>query len=790
MSAQYVLDWSDEFNGTTLDKTKWNVEKGGGSNWNNTAVDDPRVIEVSNGSLKLKGIKNPNYNGSIENVGTIDENSVWTGAIDSHHKYGFKYGKCEIRARIESAPRAWPALWLMPTHSVYGGNPLSGEIDIVEHLNYDNFYYTTVHTEYHLTNKQDPERWGGGTFTNDDNEWVVYGMEWTEQKLDFFRNGVLYHTVNKGNGLYVNGLLRWPFDEEFYLILSQQIGGGWVDGEAASQGLKMTDADLPLTMEIDYVRVYKKSTTTINYDLAATGVSRADNNSCGKDFELDVDITNNGAQAVSNFDVEVYIDNQLVKTESVSQNIASGGSSSVSITGLSVQTDGAKSIKVIVTNPDGNADEVAVNDEATVTVALTTGELHEFFITEDAVKTGMSWVIKDGSTTVLSSNGLTATTSGSDQIQSFCLADGCYEIVVTDAFGSSNNGGGCSADEWVSGKEYCAGEEVTRNGNLYKSKWCAISDPASAGQWGQWEDMGACAPTPATPGTYGLRKVGGTTYFSLDDQSYTSPHTTAFCTEGQGINVDFTISSKTATNCESVEFTSTASPVGTSYSWDFGSGADPSTANGVGPHTVTYASAGDKSVSLTVDGFSESKTNAVTITNAKNDATVSIALKNEIFPVCLDTVSTYYATTTYGGNASVEWYVDGNKTSGSDSIQVPNVNGTTVQAKITSDENCVVQEEVESNVVTILTMDCISGADELDENSYIIYPNPMEEVVLVEGELLQSVTIINALGEVVQTHTYKNMNKANINTSELSPGYYLVTIRANDGQLTKRVFKK
>lgn len=165
IEAQYVLDWSDEFNGTSLNTNDWNVEKGGGSNWNNTAVDDPRVIEVSNGSLKLKGIKNPNYNGKIEDVTTIDKNSVWTGAVDTHHKIGFKYGKMEVRARIEAAPSAWPAIWLMPVHSVYGGNPLSGEIDIVEHLNYDKFYYSTVHTEYHLTNGQDPERYGEGLFT-------------------------------------------------------------------------------------------------------------------------------------------------------------------------------------------------------------------------------------------------------------------------------------------------------------------------------------------------------------------------------------------------------------------------------------------------------------------------------------------------------------------------------------------------------------------------------------------------------------------------------------------------
>lgn len=262
-NRNYQLIWEDQFEGSELNSTYWNIEKGGGSNWNNTAIDDPRVIEVSNGTLKLKAIKNPNSSVDLSTVQDIDKTNVWTGAVDTHRKVDFKYGKVEVRARLEAVPRAWPAIWLMPTESVYGGNPDSGEIDIVERLNLDPFYYSTIHTEYHTTNKSDPERYTTESAATID-QWTVFSIEWDENKIEFFRDGNKYHSFNRGMSSIVSGLLRWPFDQDFYIILSQQIGGGWVDGEAKSQGLVLKNSDLPYEMEIDYVRVYELDPVGIN----------------------------------------------------------------------------------------------------------------------------------------------------------------------------------------------------------------------------------------------------------------------------------------------------------------------------------------------------------------------------------------------------------------------------------------------------------------------------------------------------------------------------------------------
>ena len=247
----YKLFWADEFNGSSLDSIYWTKLKGGASNWNNTAIDDPHVIQISEGVLKLKGIKNPDSDVNLSTVEWIDRKTVWTGAVNTRKKIDFKYGKVDIRARFDSAPRAWPAIWMMPTHSLYGRNPNSGEIDIVEHLNLDPFYYSTIHTEYHTKHRDDPERYT--IETANEGDWNVYSIEWDEDKIVFFRNGIPYHVFNKGEEKKVNGLLRWPFDQGFYIILSQQIGGKWVDAEAAHKNLVLKDSDLPITMEVDYV---------------------------------------------------------------------------------------------------------------------------------------------------------------------------------------------------------------------------------------------------------------------------------------------------------------------------------------------------------------------------------------------------------------------------------------------------------------------------------------------------------------------------------------------------------
>ena len=93
-------------------------------------------------------------------------------------------------------------------------------------------------------------------------------------------------------------------------------------------------------------------------------------------------------------------------------------------------------------------------------------------------------------------------------------------------------------------------------------------------------------------------------YWSIDDISVT----------GTRVDVDFTGSPLSVYTGEAVVFTDQSSSNVTSWSWNFGPGAIPATANTKGPHSVVYTTSGSKTVALTVNGsYSEIKTSYITV---------------------------------------------------------------------------------------------------------------------------------------------------------------------------------
>lgn len=127
-----------------------------------------------------------------------------------------------------------------------GGWPRSGEIDIMEHVGYDQgVLWGTVHTQSfnHIKGTQK----GDSTLVKDISEaFHVYAIEWREERIDWYLDNMKYHSFeNTGNGSD-----DWPFDHPFYLIFNIAIGGGW----GGQQGI--ANDIFPNRMEIDYVRVY------------------------------------------------------------------------------------------------------------------------------------------------------------------------------------------------------------------------------------------------------------------------------------------------------------------------------------------------------------------------------------------------------------------------------------------------------------------------------------------------------------------------------------------------------
>lgn len=232
----WKLAWSDEFQReNSIDKTKWAPCERSHADWANTMTRDPRCYMVKGGVLHLIGI--PNDGADKDKVPFL------TGGITSKGKFSFKHGKIEIGARFKSARGAWPALWLLGEK---GGWPGNGEIDLMEHLNFDEIVYQTVHSDYTVnTDKNHPK--SGGTVPIKPDRFNTYGAEWDAEKITFTVNGKSTHSYSR---VSEKGAKQWPFDQPFYIIMSMQIGGNWVG--------KGDPKDYPAGMEIDWVRVYER----------------------------------------------------------------------------------------------------------------------------------------------------------------------------------------------------------------------------------------------------------------------------------------------------------------------------------------------------------------------------------------------------------------------------------------------------------------------------------------------------------------------------------------------------
>ncbi|MES2995208.1 MAG: glycoside hydrolase family 16 protein [Verrucomicrobiota bacterium] len=234
----WKLIWNDEFNGGQIDVTKWTPCQRSGADWADTMTADPRCYKIGGGTLRLIGIVNPDT--------SKDSSAFLTGGVTSKGKFEFTYGKVEIRARFKSARGAWPALWMLGTK---GGWPRNGEIDLMEHLNFDDKVHQTIHSHY--ANKIDKTRKNPPksiTAPIARDRYNTYGAEWDTGKIVFMVNGkptLTYPRVPE------KGPEQWPFRQPFYLILSMQIEGDWVG--------KADPKDYPADMEIDWVRVYQKS---------------------------------------------------------------------------------------------------------------------------------------------------------------------------------------------------------------------------------------------------------------------------------------------------------------------------------------------------------------------------------------------------------------------------------------------------------------------------------------------------------------------------------------------------
>ena len=235
----YHLVWHDEFNEGVVLGSDWTHEvKPAG--WVNhelqTYVDGEiagrRVTELVDGKLRINCFKQ----GGIP----------YSGRVYAKVNEGWTYGYIEARIQLPVGKGTWPAFWMMPVH--FRSWPADGEIDIMEEVGANaNYVSSSLHANAHVhsNNTQVTHEMKCATAESD---FHVYAIKWTHENITTYVDGEVQLTYDN-RGL---GRDDWPYDDPFYVILNLAWGGDW-------GGYKgVDDSALPVTMKIDYIRVFQK----------------------------------------------------------------------------------------------------------------------------------------------------------------------------------------------------------------------------------------------------------------------------------------------------------------------------------------------------------------------------------------------------------------------------------------------------------------------------------------------------------------------------------------------------
>lgn len=245
----FDLVWSDEFDGTGLDTTKWHghgCDSGAairrGSYWSTS------VLRVEDGCLHIPTEYYPDgLNGN-------GKPGWYTCGIDTSGLYYQRYGYFEVRCILPKGAGLWAAFWMLcGGMSHVDGTGLDGaEIDIFESPFSTDRYSRRVSSNIHIDGYGEDLKSMHVCepyilINNPYEEFNTYGLEWNEYGYTFYVNGIKTGESNFG------GASQTPE----YMILSVEVGGENAEPGASWASGALSADEAPTDFIIDYVRAYQ-----------------------------------------------------------------------------------------------------------------------------------------------------------------------------------------------------------------------------------------------------------------------------------------------------------------------------------------------------------------------------------------------------------------------------------------------------------------------------------------------------------------------------------------------------
>jgi len=238
-SSPYL--WNDEFDGETIDTSKWGFEIGtGASGWGNNEweyyTDRKENAYIKDGVLHIRAQKE-DYKGS----------KYTSARMITKDKFSFTYGTVEARIALPTGKGIWPAFWMLGENFDKVGWPGCGEIDIIEAVNSENIVYGTNHwangSEY-ATYGNNTGNYRDQKHEMDITQFHTYKFTWDEKYIRMFVDDFMYHEIliegNQGD--------TEEFHKPFFFLLNVAVAGNW-------PGFEVDDTQFPNEMLVDYIRV-------------------------------------------------------------------------------------------------------------------------------------------------------------------------------------------------------------------------------------------------------------------------------------------------------------------------------------------------------------------------------------------------------------------------------------------------------------------------------------------------------------------------------------------------------
>jgi beta-glucanase (GH16 family) len=253
--AGWTLVWSDEFEGSgPPDPRNWTFETGFVRNeelqWyqrENAYRRDGLLILEARRERKPNPHHDPYSTDWRRNRDFADYTSA---SITTRGLQNWRYGRFEMRARIDTRPGLWPAFW---TLGVSGEWPAGGEIDIMEYYRGTLLANAAWGTEKRWVPAWDSVRKPITEFG--DPEWDrtfhLWRMDWDADAIRLFVDDQLLNTIELAKTVNPGPEKRNPFHHPHYLLLSLAIGG--------RNGGDPSQTEFPARLEVDYIRVYQKT---------------------------------------------------------------------------------------------------------------------------------------------------------------------------------------------------------------------------------------------------------------------------------------------------------------------------------------------------------------------------------------------------------------------------------------------------------------------------------------------------------------------------------------------------